>query len=301
MRADQGPSGHALFVRDWRRVFVEELTPASFADRYRAAGLRWIALYLEHGADANASAELARELARGGLEVWASWGLVRPGTWRARMARFLERARAAHARGILINPENPDRAAHARGAPNWNEAEAAAFLEELERAELPIVVASYGTPQGFPSFPWATWQAGGSTIGMPLLFDRDLSADPARYFARGLEGWRGHGFELLDVAGSTWAHAGRRKKTLAELARHLEELPRTPAVALWSPVPLDPRRVELVAAWTAGDWSRLEELGRLEELPGARGRRPRGGRGGGAVLAVLGVLGLAGAAVASRR
>lgn len=275
-----GPRGHALFVRRFDQPFGSRSVGA-FVERYVELGFTWIALELP--ASRSTLEEFGRELAAAEIPIAAFWNL--PGaTWRTELPTQLQRAETVGARFLLPNPER-----------FWlgKDREARAFAAELARPALPIVLSTYGTPQGFPTFPWAAFASVTST-GMPLLFDRDLHFDPA-YFARGIEGWRSHGFETIDPAGSCWSHADDRMKSTAEIARHLVQLPSGPANALWAPSRLSDDAQAVLRAWNEGRTAELEEVGRgARARPARSGSRARsGGAGGGAVaLGALVALGL---------
>lgn len=280
------PEGHGLFVRDWTRLLGID-NARTFARRYRAAGFSWISPVLEPGR-ASWNEEIAAALAAEGLPVYPVWLLPKPDTWRARLPRFVERARAFGAVAPIIDPE-----AEWRGL---SPSSARAFVAAV-RAEFPIVLfTSYGTAQGVPSFPWRAFLEA-TEASFPQLYDRDLYFDPA-YFTRGMQGYRDRGSRVVYVAGSTWAHAGNRMKTPAEIARHLLMLPAARARVLWAPARLTPDRWRVLERWNRGELEELEELARTA-VARTRGSR----RGGGAELAALGViaaLGALAAAAASR-
>lgn len=284
------PAGHALFVRDWTKL-LGTTNARTFARRYRAAGFRWISPVLEPGR-AIWNAEIAAALAEEGITVFPVWLLPKPDTWRARLPRFVARARAFGAVAPIIDPE----AEWLRKSPR----EARAFVDAM-RAEFPLVLfTSYGSAQGVPSFPWHAFLE--MTDGaFPQLYDRDLYFEPG-YFERGMQAYRARGARRVFVAGSTWAHAGNRMKTPAEIARHLLMLPGGDgARILWAPARLSADRWRVLEQWNRGD---LEELAELARGAVARTRSRGGGRtAGGAELLAIGAIALGGAiavAVATR-
>lgn len=261
------PQGHALYVQSWTEPFGST-SPSAFATLYASLGFRWIVMPL-----VDSTVEVSRELRSRGIYIAAACGipLVREG-WRSAMEGYVAQARRQGAQALVINPE---------AAWRDHEADARALVAYLNSTGLLTILATYGTPQNIPDFPWAAFARTG-IIGAPLLFDRDLRFDAA-YFVRGVNGWNERGFNDLIIMGSSWAHGGEgvpeggRTKTPTELRRHLNQLPVTSAMGIYTTSRMNEEHREILRAWNSGELPSLTGGG---ELGGAASRdvltRPAG-------------------------
>lgn len=283
-RPESLPRGSALFVRDWSSLLRTDRAD-HFARLYRSAGFAWISPVLEPGR-AIWNEAIADALEAEGLPVHPTWILPRPDDWRARLPAFVRRCARFGARAPILDPER-----EWRGRTNE---EARAFVAAVADHFPATMITSYGTPQAIRDFPWRGFLET-TDDAFPQLYDRDLYFEGAPYFDRGRRGYEARGARRVDVAGSMWRHAlPRGMKSPAELARHLLQIPETPARILWAPAPITADRWRVLDAWNHGRRAELEELARSARARRRGSSSSSSSSGSGAGLAVL--IGLAGAA-----
>jgi len=247
-------SGKALFVRSWDCIQHEGSN--DFANRYTAAGFTWAVvctLWSEKNDETgvtshratNRSAAYFDALHARRVSTWACWILPKPGSWREQLGPWLDHGRTVGCVGVVADPE-----VEWKGAGNRNEARAfaAALRAGCTARGLLLAVTSYSTPQGHQTFPWDVF-AGVADLGIAQTYDRDMAFLPA-YFARAVSGWRAVGFREVICAGSVWDHRDQRPKTVAELERHLPQVPKLGAALLWPPRRLSLDVLALLPRWS---------------------------------------------------
>lgn len=264
----QGATGKGLVIRQWRQVGS---TPAAVVRRMRLAGYGWVLRVVAWGANAprvdSTEAAYLSALRTAGIPVWLFWGLPKPESWRSVLRPLFDLARQHGCPGVAIDPEM-----------EWqdHEPEAQEFCDAIaaERGGLKVAITSYSMPSFHPRFPWAIFAAV-ADLGIAQTYDRDLHFDPG-YPARCVREWQERGFQEVYPSAGLWAHSANRWKSVAELTRHLAQLPEALGVMVWSA----PQRIP------SDVWAVL-----------ARWRRAAGAMGIGGFLAALGLgLGIAAAA-----
>lgn len=209
---------------------------------------------------------------------WLGWELT-PREWASVVAEIGPDLARCGGR-IVINPERDWRTA--------SDEEARALCDALrEQGARVIVVASYGLPQGFPSFPWAGF-AEGADAGLALTYDR-RDTDRPGYVAESVSQWRERGFDRVLVSASTWHQAQRQTKPAAAIRAELAD--RQPVnTVVWAPA-LPGWLCTTLQAWAAG-----------RPLPGGPGSAPspRQGRPGGFITVIIGAALALGALARSR-
>jgi len=166
------PRGQGAFVRNLKADGAP--SPAEFAARAKALGMRWLALLAEVRGDKQASgiwdSELpayARDLQAAGVEVWL-WGWPAPADqveFVADMKRQLERTGA---RGVIVDAEGP----YVGDSLSKREA-AAALARGMATLGVPWGVTSFGGGPRFfgrKAFPWLEFSAA-ADFGMPQIYD----------------------------------------------------------------------------------------------------------------------------------
>lgn len=244
-----GVAGKGLVVRNWRSYASD---PIAFADWY-AARFDWAVIVIAGSRTLeqlqNDEPELYQALARRGVAVWLLWTLPQPTSWRQVLPAVFERAYRYGAKAVVINPEVEwkDRADEARLF-------ALSARAASRVAGCKLVVATYPAPTGHPTFPWPQF-AVAADVGMPLVFDRESSLDPA-YFERAIREWRAVGFEALVPMGSLVrrfvdpdAPDTFATKTPAELAAYLGLMPPAPAIAFWTGGKPSDEIVQVLRTW----------------------------------------------------
>lgn len=221
----KGMRGKGLVVRGWRSYGDNALEAADwYADRFDWAMLT----------TTNRNPDFCKRLRTRGVPLWFEWVLARPETrWQAR--GIFEFAAEHGIVGVSVNAE-----------VEWKDKpqEARAFALELEALSqatgVRVGLNSYPIPSMHPNFPWEEF-ARVAHVGVPEVYMRSGSDDPAGYYDRSIKGYRELGLRSV----IPMASLGRRtviedapdtfrSKTPEELAEYLAHMPPTPGVVFWN-------------------------------------------------------------------
>jgi hypothetical protein len=250
--------GRALFVRRWGNLpGAEGLGAAAWARAYADAGLAWACVACAWGGEVNVNRTLDRwhALRDAGIDTWALWGLPTPMAsiteLGGRTDAVLEWCHRARVTGIVPDPEKKDGEGRDLHWDRYPE-RAELLARKCRNSGLRYGVTSYGAPRGVRRFPFAEFLTGAELI-IPQTYDAELRFDPT-YGARALRDYRALGAvpdSTFAMGVGTWNKTEHRRKSDAELTRHLSLTLDLPIIA-WPHGTLTASELRIIATAPLG-------------------------------------------------